>query len=397
MKDKNSLNKYLLGRFLIALLLIWVLQMFINLAMRSFIIPSMERTLGLEGMLSGKSIGEMLRVFITSLVVVIVRLGVGSSDFIERIVSGDYFINIYGENLADLLLSINSRIDRNNLTLYAINVVLFFVILLIIWSIPYILGGLLYARRVVAKVKELEEARIEREREYERQRNLLLSDITHDIKTPITTIAGFSKALTDGTVATGDEKEYLSTIYNKSMLVSNLVSLLFEYIKLDSKGYTLNKTRFDFAEMLRECVAAFYTEFETKNMELQIDIIEDEAPVFGDKMQLERAINNILSNTIKHNPEGTLVKITLSKDDKELFCQISDKGTRIESEDAKHLFEPFYRGDKSRKTGSGNGLGLSITKKIVDMHGGKIILVQYLNQENSDMVKSFEIKLKLDR
>lgn len=397
MKDKNSLNKYLLGRFLIALLLIWVLQMFINLAMRSFIIPSMERTLGLEGMLSGKSIGEMLRVFITSLVVVIVRLGVGSSDFIERIVSGDYFINIYGENLADLLLSINSRIDRNNLTLYAINVVLFFVILLIIWSIPYILGGLLYARRVVAKVKELEEARIEREREYERQRNLLLSDITHDIKTPITTIAGFSKALTDGTVATGDEKEYLSTIYNKSMLVSNLVSLLFEYIKLDSKGYTLNKTRFDFAEMLRECVAAFYTEFETKNMELQIDIIEDEAPVFGDKMQLERAINNILSNTIKHNPEGTFVKITLSKDDKELFCQISDKGTRIESEDAKHLFEPFYRGDKSRKTGSGNGLGLSITKKIVDMHGGKIILVQYLNQENADMVKSFEIKLKLDR
>lgn len=178
------------------------------------------------------------------------------------------------------------------------------------------------------------------------------------------------------------------------MKVSELIALLFEYIKLDSTGYTLNRTDFDFAELVRECVAGVYAEFEDKNMPVELNVDEGKIEVSGDKMQLERAINNILSNTIKHNPDNTPVFISLKEENGEAVLEISDKGVRIDKEDAIHLFEPFYLADKSRKSGSGNGLGLSISKKVIEMHGGKIYLIQYLDVEKHGMVKTFKLCIK---
>lgn len=388
MKKKHELRNYLISRFLITLILVGVWQMIINLLMRQFILPGIDNLLNLNGMLMGGSVTDAMSVFITCLLTIILRVSIGSASLIE---GRAYFLP---ENIRETLLTINKGLDDTKLAVYAVMVVVLFLAMVIIWALPYVIGALVYSKKVSGKVKEIEKERVAREQEYERQRNLLLSDITHDIKTPITTIAGFSQALSDGTVKQEDQKTYLDAIYNKSMKVSELIALLFEYIKLDSTGYTLNRTDFDFAELVRECVAGVYAEFEDKNMPVELNVDEGKIEVSGDKMQLERAINNILSNTIKHNPDNTPVFISLKVENGEAILEISDKGVRIDKEDAIHLFEPFYLADKSRKSGSGNGLGLSISKKVIEMHGGKIYLIQYLDVEKHGMVKTFKLCIK---
>lgn len=394
MKDTNDLRKYLLGRFLLTLFFVGIAQAIINLAMKSGIMPVLEGVLGLDGLISGKSMTEAIKIVSTCLVTVALRILIGEGSLLDGILNSRLIVWIFGQDSVNMVEAINEGLDGMPLGLYASRVVLLVLVLVFIWLLPFLIGAIAYSDHVSSKISELEKARVEREKEYEKQRNLLLSDVTHDIKTPITTIAGFSKALADGTVPEEQRQEYLDSVYYKSMKVSDLVSLLFEYIKLDSKGYVLNKTSLDLAELVRECVAGVYTEFEEKKFDIELDIPERRVPFNVDRMQLERAINNILSNTIKHNPEGTKVIISLTADSEEAVLRISDTGARIEKDDAVHIFEPFVRGDKSRKSDSGNGLGLSIAKKIVDMHGGRIVLVQYNDFEKYKLVKTFEIRLK---
>ena len=128
-------------------------------------------------------------------------------------------------------------------------------------------------------------------------------------------------------------------------------------------------------------------------MEPELDIPEEKIMVKADRIQMLRAINNLLTNTIRHNPEGTAVTVIVKKDNRNAVLQISDMGVRIERDVAIHLFEPFVQADKSRTSGKGSGLGLSISAKTVEMHGGKIRLIQYNNVEKSGRVKCFEIVL----
>lgn len=394
MKKKHELRNYLIFRFLLTLVLVGIFQMIINLVMKNLILPKIDELLGLNGILAGGSVTTAMKVFLTCLFTIVLRLAIGSGSLIDSIFENKIIIGIFGSDIRDSLVTINKSLDDTRIAVYAVLVVVLFLAMVLIWALPYVIGAISYSRRVSQKVKEIENARIEREKEYEKQRNLLLSDITHDIKTPITTIAGFSQALSDGTVPKEEQKSYLEAIYNKSMKVSELIALLFEYIKLDSKGYSLNRCELDFAELTRECVAGVYTEFEEKNMPIELDVPERKIMLSADKMQIERAINNILSNTIKHNPENTPVFVTLKEENGEAVLDISDKGAKIDREDAIHLFEPFYLADKSRKSGSGNGLGLSISKKIVEMHGGRIYLIQYKDVEKHGKAKTFRICLK---
>lgn len=395
MEDTKALRRFFLVRFIIALLMVGMTQAIINLAMGSAILPGLERAIGLEGILSGKSLTEAIRIFFSCLLLLISRAILGEGSLVEGIANSKLGKSLFGEASAEAVNSLNMGADSAARGLMAFKVVVFFVLLVLIWVLPYVICAILYSFNVSNKVYEIERIRRQREKEYEKRRNLLLSDITHDIKTPITTMAGFSKALADGTVPEEQRQSYLDSVYNKSMTVSNLVTLLFEYIKLDSTGYVLNRTELDFSELVRECAAGVYTEFEEKKIEPRIVIPERKLSVYVDKMQLERAINNLLTNTVKHNAEGAQVTISVSSEGGYAVFRVSDNGERIEKEDAIHIFEPFVRGDKSRKSGTGNGLGLSISKKITEMHGGRIMLIQYRDPEKYHMTKTFEIRIPL--
>lgn len=255
-------------------------------------------------------------------------------------------------------------------TLLKIVVIVLFFILIFISVLPYLAGAFYYCRIVTQKVNELIEEEKEQQVAYDKQRNLLLSDIAHDIKTPITTLCSYSKALSDDVVQGEKRQEYLDAIYSKSMRMSELITLLFEYVKMDSSGFELHKEENDLGETLRECVAMLYTDYEDCKMELKVEIPETPMPYCMDKVQMSRAITNLLTNAVRYGKESGKALVQLE----EYTITVADDGVEIDKEFAKHIFEPFSRADRARSTKGGSGLGLSIASKIVQMHGGELKL-----------------------
>ncbi|QZY54490.1 HAMP domain-containing sensor histidine kinase [Crassaminicella profunda] len=203
----------------------------------------------------------------------------------------------------------------------------------------------------------------------------MIVDISHDLKTPITSIYGFSKLLYDGEAKTKeDEKKYLKYIYNKSFYVSNLIEDFFSFSKLEDENFQLNFETYDFAEWLRQVISEYYPEIERKQFDLHIDISHMPILIEFDKKQMARAVINILSNAIKYNPPKTTLWIRCHRDEDQVLLTIADDGIGIREELKKVIFDSFVRGDKSRGTHDGSGLGLAITKKIIERHGGSMTL-----------------------
>lgn len=388
MDSEKKLYRYIVKRFIITLLLIGITQALGNLLFAQFVNPLLSTLLGTSALARGAGLMEGVLLVIVILVARVTTPGaaVRMASFLGTFFHVD--MERFGVTIADESIFGNME---GKIELFLIFCCLF--VMVMVWILPYVIGGLSFAVSVSNRVRDLEAKRIERDRETERQKNLLLSDVAHDLKTPITTMAGFSQALVEGNVAEEKKQEYLEAIRTKSMQTVDMVTLLFEYVKLDSAGFTLHKTTEDVCEIDRGLIAKWYTDFEEKGMELEFDLPEESIFMQVDKIQLERAISNILVNALKHNDQGTKIWISLSKENNWLSLKISDNGQRIETETAKHLFDPFVQGDKSRTGGKGSGLGLSITRKIVEMHGGRVRLIQY--KEPKDIVKSFEVLLRL--
>lgn len=260
-------------------------------------------------------------------------------------------------------------------------------VMLLISLLPWILGAFYYYWVVTKQVNELIKEEKEKQLISDQKRNLLLSDIAHDIKTPLTTLCGYSKALYDGVVDEEKQREYLEAIHTKSMRMNELLTLLFEYVTMDSSGFVLHREEKEVGELLRECVAALYTDFEENHMTLDIDIPEKAMSCQLDPVQMTRAITNLLNNAIRYGKDGGRVLVRLE----DYVITVADDGMEIDREFAEHIFEPFSRADKARSTAGGSGLGLSIAYKIVQMHGGELRLLLDYGQ---GYTKAFQILLQ---
>jgi signal transduction histidine kinase len=217
---------------------------------------------------------------------------------------------------------------------------------------------------------------------YENERSMIFSNISHDLKTPISTIAGYAGALSDGMVTDEEKKtEYLRSIQEKALHMNKLVELLFEYARIDNQQYELHCEKLDLTELLRELVASMYNDFESRSISVDIDLPETPVYFNGDRLELSRAIGNFLNNALNHNNEGNCVEVSfgiISPEDGPTEYQIlvSDDGEAIPEELAIRLFTPFVVGDESRSSRGGSGLGLAITRKIVERHGGRATMLQ---------------------
>lgn len=221
----------------------------------------------------------------------------------------------------------------------------------------------------------------------DKQRNMLITGMAHDLKTPITTMKGYSQALIEGVVTEeGQRKEYLLAIHRKSVQLDELVSILFDYAKLMTLQEIPKLEQIDLIELIKENIGLFYTDFEEKKIDFTFKLPEESVYIQGDSKQLERVFSNIYANALKHNKEGDSVctEIELNHG---IVVYIRDTGVRIPENIEKHIFEPFVIGDSSRKN-NGSGLGLSIASKIMELHHGKIMLEQ---KEDSQYSKSFVI------
>ena len=224
----------------------------------------------------------------------------------------------------------------------------------------------------------------EENRRLEESKNKMLLDLSHDIRTPITSIKGFSQALYEGMIDDENKKmRYYKTIYTKSERVAELVNDLFEFVRMDKIQYTIKLENIDICEYIRQIVLSYYDEIQNKGFELIINIPEEPIMFKVDIKLFKRVIVNLIENSLKYNSEGTKLRIEVRDANKFVVIEIADNGIGIEESIRDKIFDAFVRADKSRKSTGGSGLGLSIAKKIVENHGGEIKLLNPRGEENT--------------
>ncbi|BBK78163.1 sensor histidine kinase [Clostridium butyricum] len=210
-------------------------------------------------------------------------------------------------------------------------------------------------------------------KELESMREEWLANITHDIKTPLASIQGYAEIISDKDYEfTRDEmQEYTEIIYSKSKYIRELVDELNLSTRLKNNALSLNKQNTNLVALLRNVVIDILNDsrYENRNIEFNsnIDVIEKEVDV----MLLKRALTNLIFNAVVHNNESVEVKVEIKKIDK-INISIKDNGNGINTKDLKHIFDRYYRGTNTGEVHKGSGLGMAISKEIINNHGGEI-------------------------
>ncbi len=216
--------------------------------------------------------------------------------------------------------------------------------------------------------------------ENEEHNRELVSNISHDLKTPITSIKGYVEGIMDGVADTPEKMDrYIKTIYNKANDMDRLINELTIYSKIDNNRILYNFQRINVSDYFGDCVEEVGLDLESKNIKLNFDnLIPDDTMVIADPEQMKRVINNIIGNSIKYmdkdlTKEQGMIEIRLLDDIDSIRIEIEDNGRGIAARDLGRIFERFYRTDASRNSSrGGSGIGLSIVKKIIEDHGGYI-------------------------
>ena len=204
----------------------------------------------------------------------------------------------------------------------------------------------------------------------------LISNISHDLKTPITAIKGYVEGIMDG-VASSPEKidKYIRTIYNKANDMDKLIDELTFYSKIDTNGIPYNYKVISVVDFFTDCAKEVGLDMESMNIDFYFNNnVDRDTFIVADVEQMKRAINNIISNSVKYmDKDDPKIGISLLDEGDFVRIDINDNGIGISSEDLPYIFDRFYRTDSSRNSSKGgSGIGLSIVRKIVEDHGGRI-------------------------
>lgn len=379
MEYKNHLRGFLIKNFIIILILVGFVERIVIELLNQFIIPMVQKYYFANNTWNRSLPTWQIILVIISILVELFLLGL-KSVFPAIAASGiQYVIQEIEGGMITLVPGLHDNKSVTQMDLYqALFLVLIIFAMIVLILFPYVAAAMYFAVIVSKEVRKITEHEKRIHEEYDRNRNLMLSDIAHDLRTPMTTVAGYAKAIQDGMVTDPQKMdEYLSVIQAKSMRMNELINLLFEYVKLDSEGFHLDKKPLNLIELLRENAAMLYSDMEENGMELVIDLPELEWKVEADRLQMSRVVTNLLTNAMRHNDAGTTILVRADCEDDKARIVIADNGKEIPPSVAGHLFEPFAMGDESRNSKGGSGLGLSIAAKIVAMHGWKLSLGNY--------------------
>lgn len=196
-----------------------------------------------------------------------------------------------------------------------------------------------------------------------------IANMSHDLRTPLTSIMGYVYLLNDDKLDKEERKEYLKIIEKRSLVLNDLITNFYGLSRIQADQYEIKFEPVNLELVLGEIIAAFYETLDYKFGEPEINIEEGLGPVLGDKQALNRIFTNLIENMIKHG-EGE-VKISLKKKNKYIVMEFSNKAEDLESKDVNRIFEKFFTKDRMR-TGQNTGLGLAIVKLLVEKQGQKI-------------------------
>lgn len=215
---------------------------------------------------------------------------------------------------------------------------------------------------------------MEAQKTVEKTKDELITNVAHDLRTPLTSILGYLDLLTQGDFLTEEQKQkYLGIVSSKAKQLETLVKDLFDYTRYDKNKVKIKKEILDLNLFVPQLVDEFYPSFMDHQLECRTDFYEGALNIEGNGELLARAIGNLISNAIKYGADGKLVEVHTGLKDKMAFVAIVNYGKIIPAKDLDKIFDKFYRVENSRslKTG-GTGLGLAIAKNIVNLHEGAI-------------------------
>ena len=210
----------------------------------------------------------------------------------------------------------------------------------------------------------------------EKENRELISNISHDLKTPITAVKGYVEGIMDGVADTPEKMDrYVRTIYNKTKEMDHLINEMTFYSKIDTNRIPYTFSKLNVEDYFEDCSEEVGLELETRGIELvYANYVEKDVMVIADGEQIRRVIHNIISNAIKYmdKPKG-IIQIRIKDVGDFIQIEIEDNGKGIGPKDLPYIFDRFYRTDVSRNSSKGgSGIGLSIVKKILEDHGGKV-------------------------
>jgi len=213
----------------------------------------------------------------------------------------------------------------------------------------------------------------------EQMRQEFISNVSHEIQSPLASISGFAAVLKQSDLTFKEREHYLEIIETESRRLANLSDNLLKLTSIESQHHPFEPVTYRLDKQIREIILSCEPQWVAKSLELDISL--DEVEIIADEELMSQVWINLINNSIKFTPSGSSLKIVLYQHAQEAIVTIADTGMGIAEEDQAHIFERFYKVDKSRnRMLGGSGLGLSITKKIIDMHDGSIQVQSKLNE-----------------
>ncbi len=207
----------------------------------------------------------------------------------------------------------------------------------------------------------------------ENMRSSFIANVSHDLRTPMTTIIGFVEGIMDGTIPEEKRQWYLSIVLDESRRLSRIVTDLLDLSKLEQGSFNIEPREFDINELMRLSIIKFEKRITEKNISLTVGFETENMRVDADKDAIQRVITNLFDNAIKFTPEGGFIDVNTGVKDGSAYVSIQNSGLGIEKKDLMHIFDRFYKSDKSRSLDkNGAGLGLYIVKSIIQAHGERV-------------------------
>ena len=244
--------------------------------------------------------------------------------------------------------------------------------------------------KMVGDLKDL----MDKEREAERTKNELITNIAHDLRTPLTSIIGYLELLSkDGIIDQELQKKYIGIAYVKTKRLEKLIEDLFGFTKLNYGKISMNVSKVDVIKLLSQLLEEFYPSFMDKNLSYELQSNVPVQIVSADANLLARLFDNLINNAIKYGADGKRILVKVHGSEDLVSIQVVNYGYVIPEEELPLIFNKFYRVEQSRSTNTGGtGLGLAISKSIVDMHGGTI----HVSSDLSGTVFTVKLKTNFD-
>jgi signal transduction histidine kinase len=214
-----------------------------------------------------------------------------------------------------------------------------------------------------------------------------IANVSHELKTPLAVMGNYATMLQRPGITEEEKNEYAKAISEAARKLAQLITNILKLNKLENQQIFPQPKEFDLGEQLCECLLVFEDAWEAKNLEIETDI-EDDVRIKSDPELLSLVWNNLISNAVKFTPDGGTIGLSLKTEDSSVVVQVRDTGCGMKPEVGQHIFEKFYQGDTSHAT-QGNGLGLALVKRVVDILSGEIG-VQSVYGEGS----TFTVKFK---